>query len=165
MCSFFRTRLAPVLALVAALAAPAGAQQTESRIVGKVTDQSGAALPGVTVNVTGKATGSQRSTVTEGEGDYAVTNLAPGAYTVQVELSGFQTRTQDVVLGVGQVETMNVSLGVGGVQETVNVTASAPVLDVSSARLGVNVSPEEVENLPVNGRNFANLMTLATGAT
>ncbi len=165
MFSFFRTRVVPVLALVAALAAPASAQQTESRIVGKVTDQSGAALPGVTVNVTGKATGSQRSTVTEGEGDYAVTNLAPGAYTVQVELSGFQARTQDVVLGVGQVETMNVSLGVGGVQETVNVTASAPVLDVSSARLGVNVSPEEVENLPVNGRNFANLMTLATGAT
>ena len=165
MFSSFRTRVVPVLALVAALAAPASAQQTESRIVGKVTDQSGAALPGVTVNVTGKATGSQRSTVTEGEGDYAVTNLAPGAYTVQVELSGFQTRTQDVVLGVGQVETMNVSLGVGGVQETVNVTASAPVLDVSSARLGVNVSPEEVENLPVNGRNFANLMTLATGAT
>jgi hypothetical protein len=165
MFSFFHTRVVPVLALVAALAAPAAAQQTESRIVGKVTDQSGAALPGVTVNVTAKATGGQRSTVTEGEGDYAVTNLAPGAYTVQVELSGFQARTRDVVLGVGQVETMNVSLSVGGVQETVNVTASAPVLDVSSARLGVNVSPEEVENLPVNGRNFANLMTLATGAT
>ncbi len=165
MFSFFRTRVVPVLALVAALAAPASAQQTESRIVGKVTDQSGAALPGVTVNVTAKATGSQRSTVTEGEGDYAVTNLAPGAYTVQVELSGFQTRTQDVVLGVGQTETLTVSLGVGGVQETVDVVASAPVLDVSSARLGVNVSPEEVENLPVNGRNFANLMTLATGAT
>ena len=66
---------------------------------------------------------------------------------------------------MGQTETMSVALGVGGVQETVDVVASAPVLDVSSARLGVNVSPEEVENLPVNGRNFANLMTLATGAT
>ncbi len=58
MFSFFRTRVVPVLALVVALAAPAAAQQTESRIVGKVTDQSGAALPGVTVNVTSKATGT-----------------------------------------------------------------------------------------------------------
>ncbi len=165
MLSFLRTRVVPVLALVAALAAPAAAQQTESRIIGKVTDQSGAALPGVTVNVTAKATGALRTDVTGGEGEFTVTNLAPGAYTVHIELSGFQARSQDVVLGVGQVESMSVALGVGGVQETVDVVASAPVLDVSSARLGVNVSPEEVENLPVNGRNFANLMTLATGAT
>ncbi len=56
-------------------------------------------------------------------------------------------------------------LGVAGVTEQVTVTADAQVLDISSARIGVNVSPEEVQNLPVNGRNFANLMTLATGAT
>src|SRR6185503_15708638 len=67
--------------------------------------------------------------------------------------------------GVGQVKPTDVTLGVGGLTEQVTVSANAPVLDISSARIGVNVSPEEVENLPVNGRNFANLMTLATGAT
>ena len=84
---------------------------------------------------------------------------------MSAELSGFQTKTRDVVLGVGQVESATISLGVAGVAETVSVSAVAPVLDVSSAKIGVNVSPEEVQNLPVNGRNFANLMTLATGAT
>ena len=70
-----------------------------------------------------------------------------------------------MVLGVGQLKTVDVTLTVAALQEAVTVTAEAPVLDLSSAKIGVNVSPEEVENLPVNGRNFANLMTLATGAT
>ena len=69
------------------------------------------------------------------------------------------------MLGVGQVQTVDVSLAVAGVSESVTVEAEAQVLEVASARIGVNVSPEEVKNLPVNGRNFANLMTLATGAT
>jgi hypothetical protein len=159
-----RAWIALVLVL-AGIAGPAVAQQTESRIVGRVVDQSEAALPGATVNVTSKATGALRTTVTEGNGSYAVTNLGPGAYTVSAELSGFQTRVREVVLGVGQVENATMALLVGGVTETVSVSAVAPVLDVNSAKIGVNVSPEEVQNLPVNGRNFANLMTLATGAT
>jgi hypothetical protein len=167
MLSSFRFRFCGTLIVAAAIAFPhlAAAQQTESRIVGKVLDQSQAALPGATVTVTSKETGAVRSTVTEGEGAYAVTNLGPGLYSVQVELSGFQTKQRDVVLGVGHIETMTVALNVAGLSETVNVEAVAPILDVTSARIGVNVSPEEVQNLPVNGRNFANLMTLATGAT
>jgi hypothetical protein len=153
------------LAFLIALPASTFAQQLESRILGKVYDQSKGALPGVTVIVTSKSNGGVRTVVTEGDGTYIVTNLAPGGYVVQVELSGFQTKTRDVVLGVAQVETVEVELGVAALSEEVNVSAVAPVLDISSARIGVNVSPEEVQNLPVNGRNFANLMTLATGAT
>lgn len=141
------------------------AQQTESRIVGKVLDQSGAALPGVTVNVTSKETGAVRTTVSQGDGAYSVTNLGPGNYDVAFELPGFQNVAHVVRLGLGQIETRDAQMGVAGVSENVTVSADAPVLDVSSAKIGVNVSPEEVENLPVNGRNFANLMTLATGAT
>ena len=145
--------------------ASAFAQQTESRIVGKVLDQSGAALPGVTVTVTAQQTGAVRTAITEGDGTYTVTNLGPGTYTVAFELSGFATKQETVLLGLGQISTKDAALGIAGVAEQVTVSGAAPVLDMSSSKIGVNVSPEEVQNLPVNGRNFANLMTLATGAT
>ena len=155
-----------LLAVVATLfATPVLGQQTESRIIGKVVDQSDAALPGVTVTVTSQQTGAIRTAVTESDGTYTITNLGPGTYVVVFDLSGFAPRKETVLLGVGQVKPTDVTLGVGAVTEQVTVSANAPVLDMSSARIGVNISPEEVENLPVNGRNFANLMTLATGAT
>src|SRR5687768_9257121 len=80
------------------------AQQTESRITGRVLDQSQAALPGVTVTVTHKATGAVRTVVADGDGIYAVTNLGPGTYTVQIDLAGFAPKTINVILGVGQSE-------------------------------------------------------------
>ena len=152
----FACTVAPVLVL---------AQQTESRITGRVLDQSQGALPGVSITVTSMATGAIRTVVTDGQGDYAVTNLGPGTYEVRAELAGFNPKMRDVILGVGQSEKVEVELSVATLEEQVTVNAAAPVLDLSSARIGVNVSPEEVERLPVNGRNFANLMTLATGAT
>ncbi|HTM32831.1 MAG TPA: TonB-dependent receptor, partial [Vicinamibacterales bacterium] len=161
-----RGRLVSLVALVLFLVAgPAYAQQTESRILGRVLDSSKAALPGVTVTVLSVHTGSSREAITDADGSYTVTNLRPGAYVVKAVLSGFQEQRREVVLGVGQIESVTLELGVAGVSEQVTVSADAPVLDISSAKIGVNVSPEEVENLPVNGRNFANLMTLATGAT
>jgi len=158
--------VAPLLALVA-LFLPVAllAQQTESRITGRLLDDSRAAMPGVTVTVTSKQTGAIRTSVSGGDGSYAVTNLGPGTYTVSFELSGFATQSRQVLLGVGQLETVDVTLAVAALQEAVTVSAESTVIDLSSARIGVNVSPEEVDNLPVNGRNFANLMTLATGAT
>ena len=98
------------LAFLIALPASTFAQQTESRILGKVVDQSQGALPGVTVTITSRTNGGVRTVVTDGDGSYIVTNLAPGAYLVQVELSGFQTKTREVVLGVAQVEHIEVEL-------------------------------------------------------
>src|SRR5688500_5675637 len=143
----------------------AAAQQTESRIIGRVLDQSQGALPGVSITVTHKSTGAIRTVVSDGDGNYVVTNLSPGTYLVNIELAGFGSKTREVVLGVGQSERVEVELGIAALQEQVMVNAAAPVLDLSSAKIGVNVSPDEIDNLPVNGRNFANLMTLATGAT
>jgi hypothetical protein len=141
------------------------AQQTESRITGRVLDDSKAAMPGVTVTVQASQTGAVRSLVSESDGTYTVTNLPPGSYTVRFELGGFATEERKVLLGVGQFETIDIFMRVATLQEAVTVSADSTVIDLSSAKIGVNVSPEEVDNLPVNGRNFANLMTLATGAT
>src|SRR5687768_5750313 len=161
----FRLIVGVTMLISVGLPLPAVAQQTESRIAGRVLDSSRAAIPGATVTVTSKQTGAVRTAVTGGEGTYAVTNLGPGTYTVAFELSGFASQSREVLLGVGQLESIDVTLGVATLQEAVTVSAESSVIDVSSARIGVNVSPEEVDNLPVNGRNFANLMTLATGAT
>ena len=162
--SFKALGMLAVLAFVLG-AVPLAAQQIESRVMGKLVDDSGAVLPGATVTVTSKDTGAVRTVTSEGDGTFTVTNLGPGAYVVSAELSGFSTRTRDIVLGLAQIETVDLTLGVAGLAEAVSVSASANVLDLSSAKIGVNVSPEEVQSLPVNGRNFANLMTLATGAT
>ena len=166
MVSFLRraTRLALILTFCLGTL-PAAAQQTESRIIGRILDQSGAALPGVTITITSKDTGAVRTDVAGGDGTFTVTNLGPGRYEIKAELDGFQAVTKEVVVGVGQISNQTLSLGVAALTESVTVTAASPVIDTSSARIGVNVSPVEVEQLPVNGRNFANLMTLATGAT
>ena len=152
-------------ALALVLAAPAAAQQTESRIVGRISDANGGVLPGVTVTITAAQTGAVRTAVTDADGRYTVTNLAPGEYEVRVELSGFAPNRGAIALGAGDTKPLDLTLGVAGVSEAVTVSADVTVLDTTSAKLGVNVSPEELRSLPVNGRNFANLMTLATGAT
>jgi Carboxypeptidase regulatory-like domain/TonB dependent receptor len=157
---------AAVLALACLLiGVHASAQQTESRIIGTITDQNHAAMPGVTVTVISSSTGATRTTVTDAEGRYVITNLGPGSYQVQTELSGFAPGRREIVLGVGDAKTVDIALNVTGIAESVTVVGESPVLDTTSAKIGVNVSPEEIESLPVNGRNFANLMTLATGAT
>jgi outer membrane receptor protein involved in Fe transport len=162
-----RGYLAAAIACAMLTAAPSVlmAQQTESRIVGRLVDDSKAAVPGVTITATSKQTGAARTAVSGAEGTYAITNLGPGTYTVIFDLAGFAPQTRDVTLGLGQIETVSITLGLAGVTEAVTVRGEAHVIDLSSAKIGVNVSPEEVQNLPVNGRNFANLMTLATGAT
>ena len=144
---------------------PAVAQQTEARIAGTISDQNGGALPGVTVTVTSSATGAARTAVTDEQGRYTITNLPPGTYTIATELTGFGASKQDVTVGLGDRKTVDATLQIAGLTESVNVAAQASTMDLTSARIGVNVSPEEIEQLPVNGRNFANLMTLSTGAT
>jgi len=152
-------------AVVLMAGAPVAAQQMESRVIGTVTDPNGGILPGVTVTVTSATTGAVRTAQSDQQGRYTVTNLAPGPYHVTIELSGFAPVRREVTLGVADARSVDVALTLAGITEAVTVAGEATTLDTTSARLGVNVSPAELQSLPVNGRNFANLMTLATGAT
>ena len=116
-------RLVTAIVALAALLMPAFvmAQQTESRIAGRILDDSKAAIPGVTVTITSKQTGAVRTTVSEGDGSFTVTNLGPGTYSVAFELAGFAPQMRAVVLGVGQFESVDATMGVAQVQEAVTV--------------------------------------------
>ncbi len=160
-------RLGGLLALLACgLPAPLAAQQTESRIVGRLVDDSKAALPGVTVTVTSKQTGAVRTVVTDADGSYVVTSLSPSVYTLQFELTSFATQAREVVPRSRRRQDRRRHARRWGRDRAGHGDRRLHRRwTCRSAKIGVNVSPEEVENLPVNGRNFANLMTLAPGAT
>src|SRR5881396_4337027 len=112
--------------------APVWAQAT-AELNGRVTDESGGVLPGVTVTVTQTDTGFTRSVVTEANGLYVVSNLPTGPYRLEIALQGFRTYVQTgIVLQVAATPTINVVLSVGSLQETVSVEAAAPLVDVRS---------------------------------
>ena len=141
-----------LLLLVAAL--PVAAQSLVGTVAGTVKDEQGGVLPGVSVTLTGK-TGS-RSAVTDAEGTYRFVGVAPGAYSVTAELSGFRTRRQDNVdVGIAKTSEVGFVLGVGGVTETVDVVGEAPVVDVASSSTDNTLSQDLLFNLPIRPDNAA----------
>jgi hypothetical protein len=138
--------------------------QATGRIEGLVTDSSGAALPGVTVTATNLGTNQSRFSVTDNEGLYSITPLAVGNYRVQAELSGFQPAATELELNVNQVARIDLTVS-PGVSETVTVTADAPIIDKTTSYIGTIIDEEQVENLPLNGRNITQLATLVPGVT
>src|SRR5580765_3905074 len=141
------------------------AQAVRGAVLGTVTDKTGGVLPGVTVAVKNTETGVAQSTVSDGEGRYSVSDLLPGAYTVESSLSGFQTVIrQGIRLVVGAQVVVDFSLGPSSVAETITVTAAAPVVDTVSAALGTVVEQKQIAELPLVDRSYARLIVLAPGA-
>src|SRR5438876_2182451 len=154
-----------ILAILVAGAPPAFAQVDNGRIAGIVRDSSGALAIGVTAKAKNERTGEERAAVTNDQGYFLISPLKPSTYTIRVERTGFAPIEYTAMpLAIGQELTLDFELKPAGVQETVTVVASAPILDISSARLGVNVSEREVSELPVNGRQMSQLMLQAPGA-
>jgi outer membrane receptor protein involved in Fe transport len=153
--------LVAVLLFVAAF--PALAQTATARIEGIVTDATGSALPGVTVTAKNTGTALTRSDVTDARGAYTIAALPVGNYVVTVELSGFRPRTANITLTVGYVARMDFRLEVGAVGETVTVTAAAPVIEKTTSEISTLIERKQIENLPLNGRNFTQLATLVPG--
>jgi len=143
---------------------PGAVAAQEAVITGTVTDSSGAVLPGVAVTAVLQATGNTFETVTDEAGIYRL-SVRVGGYALTARLQDFATVERvGLQLLVGQTATVNVQLVPSAVQETVTVTAEAPLLNVTTSSLGGNVDPQQVQELPVNGRNWVALALLAPGS-
>ena len=153
-----------VAAWLAAAASPVCAQVAAGEITGIVTDQGGAAVAGATVTITNVATNQPRILESSRAGVYAAASLLPGSYRVEVALAGFKTaRREGVRLSTGEKLRIDFELVVGEVREQVVVTADAPFLRAETASLGTVVGHETVVQLPLNGRTFITLASLAPG--
>jgi len=143
--------------------------QTTGSVNGAVTDPNGAALAGATVTIKSVATGSERTVTSSAQGAYSASQLPPGMYKISVSHAGFKTTQIDSLeLAVGQSRTLDLIMQTGEVTAIVDITADefiAASIDQSSNRLGANISAREVNEMPVNGRNFSQLYLNAPGAT
>jgi hypothetical protein len=139
--------------------------QATAELAGRVTDASGAVLPGVTVTATQTDTGFMRTVVTEIAGTYVMPNLPTGPYRLEASLQGFRTFAQTgIVLQVGASPTINVVLALGDVAETITVEGAAPLVDVRSAGISEVVEQERIVELPLQGRQVTDLIVLAGAA-
>lgn len=157
-----------VLALLVCFAAGsawAQAVTASSSLTGTATDQTGAVVVGAEVTVTNAATGLTRTATTGPTGDYRFDTLPPGSYTVKISKGGFAGQNaNNLELNVSHTTTQNFTLKPGSETQTVEVTAEAPVIDQQQTSVGLDITPTQVQNLPLNGRDFANLAYLAPGA-
>jgi hypothetical protein len=151
----------PLLLLV--FAATAFAQTTAS-IQGTVTDQSGAAVVGAKVTVKNPSLGLERTAQTGSTGSYEVPALPPGSYSVQVQISGFETQlAKDVLLEVSKNSVQNFGLKVASTSEVVTVEATAPVVEATTMSVGQTINQRTVQEIPLNGRHFVDLALLIPG--
>jgi hypothetical protein len=140
------------------------AQGTGGRILGRVTDPSGAVLAGVKVTLTNPATGVSSDTTTNASGDYNFPQVPVGAYRMEFDLTGFKKNVQRAVnVDLNQIVTLNSVLQVGETKETVEVTSEAPLVDTTSTQLGAIMDSRQVSNLPLNSRDTYQLLQLQPG--
>jgi carboxypeptidase family protein/TonB-dependent receptor-like protein len=150
--------------LTLCIAASLSAQINTATVGGTITDPSGAAVQGATIVVENSATGVRREVQTNDSGVFSVPQLQPGGYQVTVSHEGFRTvKNSDVQVVIDQVANLSITLEVGATQQTVDVTGSAPIIETSTAGLGTVIGHKETVDLPLNGRQFTQLLQLAPG--
>jgi hypothetical protein len=139
-------------------------QQATANVNGVVKDPTGASIPNARVGLTNVNTGVVRTTTTNNDGIYDFPNVVPGLYTMQVSATGFATESQPpVTLQVGQTAAFDFQLKVGSTTSNITVTAAAAALETSTSELGTVVTPKEMNDLPLNGRNFTQLLLITPG--
>ena len=153
--------LSLVLVFLATLAV---AQGSFGAFRGVVTDPSGAVVVGATVTARNRATGGEQSALTDANGSFILSHLTPGAYSVSVTKSGFKTLTRpDLILNLDQQIELDLALSIGSTVDSVTVTASTPVLQTHSVDTGQVMETREILDLPLEGRNFLDLVFLTPG--
>ena len=157
-------RVLGIVCLVLAVSVSLFSQTTTGRILGTVSDQSGANVAGAAVVVTDVQRGATRAVATDDSGNYVVPQLQPGVYKVRAEAKGFKTVERvNIVVEVAQDVRVDVTLPTGQVSETVVVTEEVPLVNTTSSTLGGTLSNAEINDLPLNGRNYENLLQLRPG--
>ena len=152
--------------LLVAVFATSAAAQTTSTIEGTVKDSSDAVIAGATIKVSGNSLSTERTTTSNSSGTFRVTALPAGTYTVVASQPGFATRSFDnVELTVNRVLTLDVQLDVGAVEERVGITAAELLLEPTASSTGATITPRQIVDLPVNGRNYLDLLQLVPGVT
>ena len=144
--------------------APLFAQGTAGRILGTVTDQSGGAIAGATVTVTDVDRNVPRVLMTDQAGEYSAPNLLPGSYKVRAEAKGFKTfERSGVILDVNAEVRVNLTMQPGEVSQTITVNESVPMVETTNAELSTTLQSQIIQDIPLNGRNFENLLQLNPG--
>src|ERR1700733_1953826 len=155
---------ATFLFLFFAMSLPGLAQSTAGRVLGSVSDPSGAAVTGASVIATDVERGTSRTLTTDQAGEYVAADLAPGTYKIHVEAKGFKSvERPNVVIEVATDVRADFALQTGNVSEVVTVTEDVALLNTTSATLGGTLSNKEINDLPLNGRNYENLLQLRPG--
>ena len=158
------TTFLTVAALIGASATAALAQQGRTELRGRVTDETGGALPGVTVFIQNEADGTFREVITGGDGSYFAAQLLPGVFSVTAALPGFTTfQTTGYELRVGQTLPLDIVLGVGALEETVTVSGQAPLVDLTSAEVGGAIDNAELVEMPLVNRSAFAAISLLPG--
>ncbi len=155
-----------MLCIIAAAAGGAYAQAGSAEVRGSLVDSGGGVLPGVTVTATEQNTGLRRLVVSDGQGRFVIPTLPPGTYNVRVELPSFQAQVRErLVLSVGQEISLDFTMSLAALSEEVTVRGETPIVEVTTNRLGTNITNAEIDNLPSASRNQLALLQLVPGLT
>ena len=144
------------------MGSPLAAQSTFGAITGTVTDATGAAVPGAAVTLTNEGTGATQTVTTGADGLYTFVNLNPGEYRIDAEKTSFKHfKREHINIEVQQSARIDVTMELGAVNQTVEVTGETPLLQTTTTSLGQVIDENQVDNIPLNGRNVFNLISLA----
>ena len=158
--------LAALIATAMILPAAALGQSQNAELNGRIRDPSKLPLPGVTLTLSEAATGFSRTAVSQEDGAYIISNLRPGTYDIRVEMPGFATVSQTgLVMGAGAELTVNFDLELATIEEVVTVTGETPLIELTSSRIGGTLGTREIDSIPTNFRQFADLTKYVPGMT
>src|SRR5262245_1897357 len=152
-----------LFALILTFVAATVHAQSTATLEGTLTDQSGAAMPGVSVTIRNNATGIERSVVSDGSGKYVAASLPPGIYTVVAHLEGFRDQTRGIELGVAQTVSLDLQMSVQALDESVTVVGLSPLIETATISVGQVMAQRTVQEIPLNGRHFVDLGPLMPG--